>query len=146
MSTVNDVYSPLLASQAASAAQKAAAKREMSSEDFLQLLITEVKNQNPLEPMKNNELLSQMSAIKSLEANTKMADQFDKLGLQVQLGSASQMIGQRVLGKSAQGDDVKGVVEGVIVEGQRVNLVVDGMTLPLENILEIAGKVPTNGA
>jgi flagellar basal-body rod modification protein FlgD len=118
----------------------------MTTADFLNLLITEVKNQNPLEPMKNSELLSQMSAIKSLEANTKMADQFTKLGLQVQLGSSAQMIGQQVLGKTAQGDEVKGVVQGVTVTGQTVNLVVDGEELPLENIEEIAGKVPSNGA
>ena len=39
----------------------------MQMEDFLQLLTSQISNQDPLEPMKDTEFISQMANIASLE-------------------------------------------------------------------------------
>jgi flagellar basal-body rod modification protein FlgD len=39
----------------------------VSKEDFLQLLVAQLKNQNPLEPAKNENFLAQLATFSSLE-------------------------------------------------------------------------------
>jgi flagellar basal-body rod modification protein FlgD len=41
--------------------------KEAGTEEFLQLLVTQLQNQDPLDPMDNTEFLSQMAQFSSLE-------------------------------------------------------------------------------
>ncbi len=43
----------------------------MQMDDFLQLLTSQISNQDPLEPMKDTEFISQMANIASLEMETR---------------------------------------------------------------------------
>lgn len=40
---------------------------QMGKQDFLQLLVSQLRNQNPLEPMKDTEFVSQLATFSSLE-------------------------------------------------------------------------------
>ncbi|MBD3179649.1 MAG: hypothetical protein GF417_08560 [Candidatus Latescibacteria bacterium] len=46
----------------------------LGKEDFLQLLLTQLTNQNPLEPMDNEQFISQMTDFSSLEQLTGISD------------------------------------------------------------------------
>ncbi len=76
---------------------------EMDQQDFLNLLVTELQNQDPLEPMKNSELTSQTSQFSQLEQLVNMNESISKLsdtmtGAQGvnNLFSASSFIGKTV--------------------------------------------------
>ena len=81
-------------------------------DDFLQLLHSQISNQDPLEPMKDTEFISQMANIASLE----QMQQFTK-GFETFAASHKDMVAQAYLGKmdniSEDGLEVNGIVESV---------------------------------
>ena len=84
----------------------------LQMDDFLQLLTSQISNQDPLEPMKDTEFISQMANIASLE----QMQQFTK-GFETFAASHKDMVAQAYLGKmvniSEDGLEVKGIVESV---------------------------------
>lgn len=84
----------------------------MQMEDFLQLLTSQISNQDPLEPMKDTEFISQMANIASLE----QMQQFTK-GFESFASSQKDMVAQAYLGRivtiSDQGNEVEGLVDSV---------------------------------
>lgn len=87
-------------------------KNDMVSKDaFLLLLVTQLKNQDPLEPMKDHEFLAQLAQFSTLE-------QLQNLGQQSQVNQAFALLGKEVT--AVIGDKVvQGVVEKVwLAEGE----------------------------
>lgn len=84
----------------------------MQMEDFLQLLTSQISNQDPLEPMKDTEFISQMANIASLE----QMQQFTK-GFESFASSQKDMVAQAYLGRivtiSDQGNEIEGLVDSV---------------------------------
>lgn len=84
----------------------------MQMEDFLQLLTSQISNQDPLEPMKDTEFISQMANIASLE----QMQQFTK-GFESFASSQKDMVAQAYLGRivtiNDQGNDIVGMVDSV---------------------------------
>ena len=117
------------------ARQEAQATQEMTNEDFLQLLIAQVQHQNPLEPMKNHELMAQMTEIKSLEATASLVEHLEQMTSGMELASASELVGQPVYGYAEDGTRVVGEVQGLWTQNGKVNLVVEGYPLlPVDNV------------
>ncbi len=49
-------------------------KKSLGKEDFLNLLVTQLSNQNPLEPMDNMDFIAQLAQFGQLEATTNLGD------------------------------------------------------------------------
>ena len=114
-------------------------KMELKTEDFIKMMITQLQNQDPLEPAKNQELLAQMSQIGQLQSNTQLQSSFKGLVLQNQIGSAGNLIGKQVEGLDEDGAPIGGVVNSIKVEKDVVKLELDnGKTLELGRVTEIA--------
>src|SRR5438094_5678329 len=122
-------------------------KFDLKTDDFIKMMATQLQNQDPLEPAKNQELLQQMSQIGQLQSNTQMQDLLKGLALQSQIGSAGNLIGKMVSGIDEQNDQIDGVVTAVRVEKDGVRLELDnGKTLPLGNVTSIAAPSTTASA
>ena len=118
-------------------------KMELKTEDFIKMMITQLQNQDPLEPAKNQELLAQMSQIGQLQSATTMQESLKGMVLQNQIGAASGLIGKTVQGLDAQDEPVTGLVNSVKVGSDGVSLELDnGKTLLLSRVTQIAP--PTN--
>ena len=121
-------------------------KNQLKTDDFIKMMLTQLQNQDPLEPAKNQELLAQMSQIGQLQTSTQLQDTLKGLTLQNQLGSAGNLIGKLVQGLDANNDDVVGLVDSVRVENNQVFLELDsGKTLAMSNVIAIANP-PSNRA
>jgi len=107
---------------------------EMSSMDFLRLLITQLSNQDPFEPMKNQELLEQLSSIRSLESNMTIAENFGKLLDHQELASGTLLIGAWVTGVDTNGEFVEGRVERVVMDSSGVRVQIGNHEIALKNI------------
>ena len=112
---------------------------ELKTEDFIKMMITQLQNQDPLEPAKNQELLAQMSQIGQLQSATALQDSLKSMVMQNSLGSAGNLIGKTVEGLDDLNEKVRGVVNSVRVEGDLVYLELDtGKRLALGRVTSIA--------
>ena len=112
--------------------------RELKTEDFIKMMITQLQNQDPMEPAKNHELLAQMSQIGQLQSATSLQESLKGLVIQNQIGAAGNLIGKSVEGMDEKNEVVKGVVNSVHVESDGVSLELDsGKRLPLGRVTSI---------
>lgn len=116
------------------------ATQGLGSQDFLKLLITQLTNQDPLEPTDNDELLRQISSIREIELSTTLTDSLRSLTDQQRFASASTLIGQYVT--SLPGEDGathQGIVVGVRFSeaGRALIQLSDGSEMPLERVQTI---------
>ena len=112
---------------------------ELKTEDFIKMMITQLQNQDPLEPAKNQELLAQMSQIGQLQSSTTLQESLKGMVLQNQIGAAAGLIGKTVQGLDGQDDPVTGLVNSVKIGADSVSLELDnGKTLELSRVMSIA--------
>jgi flagellar basal-body rod modification protein FlgD len=99
----------------------ASSKNDALGKDaFLQLLVTQMKNQNPLEPQDNGEFVAQLAQFSSLESMQNLTGTVDNIaGLyqSSQALQASSLVGRSVIvnGGSTTVDTAKGMVGTVVV-------------------------------
>ncbi len=129
------------------AAQKGARTiSEMSPEQFLNLLITQLQNQDPFEPVKNQDLLEQISAVRQLQSSMDLSSTLTSLVLQQQIASAGSLIGKQVTGLNASLDQVNGLVTSLRVEQNDVYLELDtGQRVALKDITRVAEVSASGG-
>lgn len=108
---------------------------EMSSEEFIKVIFTELTNQDPLEPSDTSALLDQLNSIRSIESDLKLTQSFEALVLESQIASASNMIGKFIGGLTPDAQRVAGYVVSAIRQGDEVFLELDtGWLLELESV------------
>jgi flagellar basal-body rod modification protein FlgD len=110
----------------------------MQAADFLNLMIQQLQQQDPLNPTDSNALLTQMSQIGSLQSNTQLQQTLTQMGLQQSIGASGNLIGKMVAGIDASGIKVSGLVTSVKVIDQKVHLELDNAhTLPVNNVTAV---------
>jgi flagellar basal-body rod modification protein FlgD len=118
---------------------------DLKAEDFIKMMITQLQNQDPTAPAKNEELLAQMSQIGQLQSTTTLTEGIQGMVLQNQIGAAGNLIGKTVDGLDDQDKPVKGIVNSVRVVDSNVVLELDnGNKLPLGRVTSIAATTPAS--
>lgn len=116
---------------------------DLGTGDFLDLLIAELQNQDPLNPADNSDLLQQISQIRQITSNDSMISTLESVQSGQEVSTASQLIGKRVTALSTENEDVDGIVDRVTIgaesdDGPRQLLIhVGDHKIKLENIREI---------
>ncbi len=120
-------------------------KKILGKDDFLKLLITQLKYQDPLEPTDNKDFIAQMAQFSSLEQMTNMSKGFQDL-TQVQnqimyetsVGHAIGLIGRFVTGYVPEtNEQVRGIVTGMKIADGVPNVIVNAKVIPLSYIEEV---------
>jgi len=122
---------------------------ELGQDAFLQLLIQQLKNQDPLEPTTNDQFIAQLAQFSSLEEMEKVNENL--LGLALlqqsnalisQLTDSSALIGQNVVyADPVSGESTTGIVSSVKIEDGLAILNIGGSEIPLANVQEVTGAV-----
>jgi flagellar basal-body rod modification protein FlgD len=89
---------------------------DLDIDEFLKLMITELTNQDPLNPMDNAQLVEQIGQIRNISATTKLSETLDSVMTGQSLTTASSLIGKSVTALNDQNENVAGVVDRVSVE------------------------------
>ncbi|RJQ45337.1 MAG: flagellar hook assembly protein FlgD [Gammaproteobacteria bacterium] len=83
-----------------------AAKNKLGQEDFLKLMTTQLKNQDPLKPLESNEFLGQIAQFSTVSGIQDLQNSFSQLASSMQANQtlqAAALIGRSVLVPSAIG-------------------------------------------
>jgi flagellar basal-body rod modification protein FlgD len=114
--------------------------------DFMKLLMTQMRNQNPMEPQSGTDFMAQVAQLSQVEGINKMNQNFaDLLALQG-LTQGANLIGKTVTyTKDAAGNKARGVVGSVAMASGKVQLVIGGQPINLSQVRGIeAGVRSTN--
>ena len=106
--------------------------------EFLQLLVTQLKNQDPLDPVKNQDFVAQLAQFNSLEQMINLNSNFEKMLSLQQMTQASCLIGATVTWQDADGNQMSGVVSQIAMIDQQANLVVGTNNVTLDQVLSIS--------
>ena len=116
----------------------------LKPQDFITMMVTQLQNQDPLQPEQSDQILSQMSQIGQLETNTQLQTSLQTMMTQSQIGAAGNLIGKQVTGLNDTGTQVQGLVDSVKVTSSGIYLELDnGKELQMSNVTTIAPASPT---
>lgn len=114
-----------------------AAKKDMDQEVFLQLLVAQLRNQDPTSPMDTNEMMAQSTQLASMEQLTALADTSrESFALQMRI-AASGMVGQEVSFVDADGVTRTGIASGVSFADSVPTVTVGEWTTPLDAVASV---------
>ena len=110
--------------------------------DYMKLLITQLQNQNPLEPLDNNEMASQLAQFSQLQQLESLNSNFASVLSTTQQNYANSLIGREITFASTDDTGTSnitdGIVEGVInnVDG-RIKLVAGDNIIDVEDVKSV---------
>ncbi|MEX0776172.1 MAG: flagellar hook capping FlgD N-terminal domain-containing protein [Phycisphaeraceae bacterium] len=111
----------------------------LTTDDFLKVMLSELSHQDPLQPQDSAKLMEQFSSLRNIESQLQLQDQLSSLVLQNQIATAGGMIGKMVAGLDDNNDTIVGLINSVRVQDGKVLLELDtGQSLPMDRVVEIA--------
>ena len=147
MSATNNVTaSPLFQSLNAGAAGNtppaSSPNGTLSQANFLQLLVAQMRNQDPLNPLNPTDFMAQLAQLTTVQGIQQMNTNFSSLLLMQGLAQGTSLIGKNVAySKPNSTQTAQGVVQAVSVAGGNVSLVIGGNPIALSQVQGIsAGK------
>jgi flagellar basal-body rod modification protein FlgD len=123
------------------------ATTELDQGAFMELLVTQLKHQDPLNPTQNEDFVAQLATFSSLEELEGLNDNIIAMitlnqsnALVSQLSQGSALIGHEVTWSDpSTGETGSGLVDSVkIVDGLAV-LSIDGQEIPMVTVTEVLG-------
>ena len=137
-------------------AGKAQDKSLLGKDDFLRLLVTELKYQDPLDPMKDRDFIAQMATFSTLEQSKNLNNSFEELTNTVKdillpgflLQQATTLIGREVRYRVpvAAGNEgateteetiLSGIVKSVSLQGGKLVYLIGDREVEQQSILEV---------
>lgn len=119
-----------------------------TSEDkqmFLELMVAQLRYQDPLNPADSGEFLAQTAQFNTLEQITRVAEQTATLAATQLAFGATGMVGRDVSWTTEDGETATGRVQGVTFSSEGPLLDIDGTQVPLAQVQSVrAGD--TSGA
>ena len=139
-SSVNTQYNDIV-NAAASSDSVSGANQTLTQNDFLQLLVAQMENQDPLQPESDTEMASQMAQFTSLTETTDMSSTLSQM-------QANSLIGSTVtLQESNSQQTSSGVVQSVLLGAESSDgtpqIVVNGTSYDLSQVLSVTPTTST---
>jgi flagellar basal-body rod modification protein FlgD len=103
----------------------------LSQQDFLQLLVTQMQNQNPLEPQSDTQMAAEMAQFTSLQQSSSMSSSLAMIQADSLLGSTVNLqVDPKTL--------ANGVVQGVVVKNGTPMILVNDSAYNLNQVISVA--------
>lgn len=142
----NDLVWPNYSTENLNKIKTTGAEKSLGKDDFLKILLTQLSNQDPLQPMQDTEFIAQMAQFTSLEQLMGISSQINLL--QQSMGMSSNLIGREITwiedGTSTTADGetipagvVTGTVDSIIIRSGEQFAKVGNLEVKMSNITEI---------
>jgi len=116
--------------------------------EFLKLMLTELQNQDPLNPTDNAALLQQVGELRGISSNDQLVTTLKGFSNTQELTTASSLIGKTVKGLDVAAKEVSGEVTSVSIKidekdrnKRQVQVHVGDQIVDIKNVREIEDKV-----
>jgi flagellar basal-body rod modification protein FlgD len=145
MSAINSITG----SNAATATNNQAMSKVLGKDDFLKMLIAQLKNQDPLNPQEGSEFAAQMAQFSSLEQLTNLNTTLEaqsQNSLNLFNAQAINLVGKEITAQTAAATDgtaattITGTVTAVNFKDQKASLTVNGQEIPFTDLLSVKGQ------
>ncbi|HXY35649.1 MAG TPA: flagellar hook capping FlgD N-terminal domain-containing protein [Planctomycetaceae bacterium] len=110
----------------------------LTTADFMQMLIAELENQDPTQPMSNEDLLTQLSTMSQLQSTQDLDNALQTNTNNQQLSIASSFIGQNITGTDTNNKSVNGVALQAVLQNGAAYVQVGSSLVPLANITAVS--------
>jgi len=108
---------------------------QVSQDQFLKLMVAQLKSQDPLEPIKDQEFLGQLAQFSTLSGIEKLNASFgDMLSLQ-QITQGANLMGQQIVYRTSDNQTARGTVKGFAVNEGRIELQVGNDAVTLDKVI-----------
>lgn len=138
-SSITDVGNLAGSTSNASATTGASGFDRLGKQEFLKLLVAQLKNQDPMKPVDNQEFVAQLAQFAALETMQNLDKRLEELAQTQALGQAAGLLGKNVQARLADGTTLSGTVSQAQVAQGAVKLVVNGQTIGLDQIVTVGG-------
>ncbi|SHG58193.1 flagellar basal-body rod modification protein FlgD [Thermosyntropha lipolytica DSM 11003] len=122
--------------------EKAQNKNILGKDDFLKLMITQLRYQNPLEPVNDKEFIAQMATFSTLEQMKNLNTSFEKISNQLnsymEWQKISSAIGRKVAYTEGRyGEEIKiGVVDSLFIRDGKFYYHIGGKLVEPDQVIE----------
>jgi flagellar basal-body rod modification protein FlgD len=137
---------PNYSAQNVQAAARKPAK-ELGKDQFLQILVTQLRNQDPMQPMQDKEFIAQMAQFSSLEQMMNMSK--GMTSLRQSAGMSAALIGKEVSWVETKDTGVvnhSGIVNSIIWRDGKQYVKVNNVEVLMDNILSISEPAKVSAA
>ena len=113
----------------------------LGKKEFLQLLVAQLKAQNPFSQTDNSDFIGQLTQLTTLEQMQQVNENLSALVEMEFLAQTSALIGKYVeTYPDSSGETIEGVVSEVSIESGIPMLLVDGKYVALQEIVTVRGQ------
>lgn len=138
MSTIASTTSATASSTADAMVASIGGSQTLSQNDFLNLLVAQMKSQDPMNPQSDTQMAAQMAQFTSLQQTGTMSNNIATMLTQQQLLQANSMLGNTVSLQADSKTIVSGVVQSVQITDGVPQIVVNNTAYDLGKVLTIA--------
>lgn len=133
---VNNVYSTNSTTQSTTTA-----KNVLDKNAFLQILMAQLSNQDPMSTQDNSQYIAQMAQFSALEESQNMNTSLEKMLVSQRVTEGSMMIGKEVAFSTDNSTYVQELVNGLIIENGKVYLKTGNGVYDIDSVIGVGDFV-----
>ena len=114
----------------------------LGQNEFLKLLVTQMRNQDPMKPVSDTEFIAQMAQFSSLEQTKTMSADITKLRQGNDFLQATNLLGKEVRLNLGDMAFTKGIVTDLNVKDGEARIIVGEKTYTLDQVNSVSAEAP----
>ncbi|MGL4562464.1 MAG: flagellar hook capping FlgD N-terminal domain-containing protein [Brevinema sp.] len=123
--------------------QEIVSKNSLGEADFLKLLVTQLKTQDPTKPMDDKAFIGQMAQFTSLKQMSSVAENITRFTKEFDFTKSISLVGKDVSWTDPIGNIQTGSVESVVLKDGISQLKVNGQSVSLKDVTEVKESMKT---
>lgn len=109
----------------------------IDQDQFLQLLVAQLQNQDPLNPVTDQEFISQLATLNTVQSLTSLNANFAEMLRLQQLTQGADLIGKTVTYTPADGGRATGTVDSLTTQDGKFVLAVGSARVGLDQVTDV---------